>query len=400
MESTPVRVARARSVSPSPTGRGVCVDPACGSPNASCICALCVCGQHCCPQKPEHFSAGFKIGVSAYRQDYPAHAIEPRVAPAAPAAPTAAPASPLRFDARSTYGVEYTEKPLSPSAPAGSPTRAQQDYEAISRGPFYGSTTSGAAYTAPMPQAVPSPRHPPRAPPPPSAPFSGVSAYAANYVAHPLPPREAPSMPSTSFPPTAPFAASSTYAATFVPHDLAAQRALPAQSRSNALASSPELKTPPSMPFTAKSSHALDFVPHAMSPRRSAATAPFAASGLRFDGATNYSLDYQPCGLPSRMNQRQHLLYFTVPRPVSADPSSPQPPPASKATDSTVNLSEGLKFSGESSYNREFVEHALPEPCPAARLPAPPTTGGAWEKDDGGKDHVLWDGERKAWATN
>ncbi len=41
---------------------------------------------------------------------------------------------------------------------------------------------------------------------------------------------------------------------------------------------------------------------------------------------------------------------------------------------------------------------ALPQPCPAARLPPPPPAGGAWEKDETGRMHVLWDETERRWA--
>ena len=51
----------------------------------------------------------------------------------------------------------------------------------------------------------------------------------------------------------------------------------------------------------------------------------------------------------------------------------------------------------------DFPAHPIALPCPASRLPAPPTAataGGAWEKDAAGKDHVLWDAEKRCWAAS
>ena len=53
----------------------------------------------------------------------------------------------------------------------------------------------------------------------------------------------------------------------------------------------------------------------------------------------------------------------------------------------------------QTSYRHDYPQHALEIPCPAAKLPAPPQGGEAWTKDARGKDHVLWDKEKKAWEA-
>ena len=76
MMTTPQRgAAPPRAVSPSPSGRGVCVDPACGLPAAQCICAICTCGLHHCP-RPTAPRVPF-TATSSYAADFVAHPVCP-----------------------------------------------------------------------------------------------------------------------------------------------------------------------------------------------------------------------------------------------------------------------------------------------------------------------------------
>lgn len=98
------------------------------------------------------------------------------------------------------------------------------------------------------------------------------------------------------------------------------------------------------------------------------------SDGVPFGGETTYHHDY-PGHNPS--------------------PRKPPPPPA-QALPPSVALPDGFL----TCHNSDFPAHAIVAPCPAARLPQPPPPGApAWEKDERGKDHVLWDAEAKKWAT-
>ncbi len=108
--------------------------------------------------------------------------------------------------------------------------------------------------------------------------------------------------------------------------------------------------------------------------RRLPVSPPKAAEvSVPFDGDTTYHHDY-----PGHAPQLRR---------------GPAPPAA--ALPPSVALPDGfLTTSGH-----DFPAHHIPAPCPAARLPPPPQPGApAWEKDAKGKDHVLWDAERKGWA--
>ena len=79
--STPVRpiTSPPRAVSPSATGRGVVhLDPSCTYPESACICAICTCGKHKCPDRAAHVPFD---GDSTYHHDFPAHPLSARRLP-------------------------------------------------------------------------------------------------------------------------------------------------------------------------------------------------------------------------------------------------------------------------------------------------------------------------------
>ena len=168
----------ARSVSPSANGRGVCVDPACGLPLAQCICSICTCGKHACPSRPEHEHADARTGQSAYKSDYPAHAVLPRSPPAARAAGSLEPAVP--FDSVSSYRSTFVPHAVAPRTPA-SPPKATAE---ISDGTKF---TGESSYHHDYPRHLISPRQAPPAHskvPLEHVKFDGTTSYSDTFVAH------------------------------------------------------------------------------------------------------------------------------------------------------------------------------------------------------------------------
>lgn len=141
--------------------------------------------------------------ITAYRQDYVQHPIEPRAMPSPTPRPT-----PRPFEGSTSYQQDYVKHP--PSArdpfrtppvwsPSPSPT-GQTTYASMH--PWYDAETR-QAFAPPASRA-------------PSVPFEGHSSYSHDYVRHPLDPRATP--PPRKRPPSAPFEGRSTYDSEFVPH--------------------------------------------------------------------------------------------------------------------------------------------------------------------------------------
>ena len=154
-----------RSISPS--GRGICVDPACGLPTAQCICSICTCGAHHCPTRAEH-TLSVPTGSSVYRLDYPAHPVSPRQpTPKVPASG----GSPAKFDGTTSYSATFVPHAVAPRVPT---PKVLQSGPGGGDARFDGQTSYSAAY---VPHAV-SPRQPPpraAAPPPDGAKFECVA---------------------------------------------------------------------------------------------------------------------------------------------------------------------------------------------------------------------------------
>lgn len=129
--STPQRpiTSPPRAVSPSATGRGVVhLDPSCSYPESACICAICTCGKHKCPDRAIHVPFA---GDSTYHHDYPAHPINPRQLP--PKAVREEDGVP--FDGITEYHQRYPAHPISPRQ---LPPKAVREDDGI---PFEGTTT-------------------------------------------------------------------------------------------------------------------------------------------------------------------------------------------------------------------------------------------------------------------
>ena len=116
MASTPQRPTNPRPRSVSPSGRGICVDPMCGLPAATCICSICTCGKHACPSRAEHTPSA-PLGDSVYKTDFPPHAVSPRCIP-----PRVAAASPPSDGAKFDGATVYTENFKAHAVAARQPT--------------------------------------------------------------------------------------------------------------------------------------------------------------------------------------------------------------------------------------------------------------------------------------
>eukprot|EP00668_Euglena_longa_P043184 GGOE01057272.1.p1 GENE.GGOE01057272.1~~GGOE01057272.1.p1 ORF type:complete len:267 (-),score=14.41 GGOE01057272.1:271-1050(-) len=140
---------------------------------SECICTICDCGKHACPVhkwQPTEFN-----GNSRYREDYPAHLVQPRNRAALDRSVHLTPADPDHF--KSKYLEDF-------QAYDPDPAKSMKPKESLSASmPFTGTTTNQEVYT---PKAVgPLVRRRPQSPGREQLPFDGTTTNREQFIAFP-----------------------------------------------------------------------------------------------------------------------------------------------------------------------------------------------------------------------
>ncbi|KAG2447656.1 hypothetical protein HYH02_007572 [Chlamydomonas schloesseri] len=192
------------------------------------------------------------------------------------------------FDAHSSYKQDFPAHPIEPRPPVTGgqhqPNTAPFDGTTAYRDNYRGHNIDPSQYA----RATGRPTGPLT-----TAPFDGASSYKQDYPQHPLEPRQAHTGPAYQ-PNTAPFDGTSHYKSQYVPHQVEPRpHAGPVHAQHNS-----------SVPFDGTTTHKADFPAHPIEPRPPVTGGQYVPNTAPFAGSSEARDAYQPWPIDPSTMQR------------------------------------------------------------------------------------------------